>query len=445
MNFKRYVYTIILVLLVSIGYAQQQQLKKANEAFESLAYIKARKIYTKLIKDGVHSIEIYQRIGDTYYQNAAFKEAAYWYKKMIDKYKTKVTSEYLFKYVLSLKGLGEYQEADEIVEDIQQKKDAISQLQKTETYLNNINARSGKFTIDTLSINSIYSEYAPSFYKGEIVFASSRKKGGGFNYIHQWNEEPFLDLYKADTTGKIVPLKGRINTKLHESSTTFSKDGNTVYFTRNNYTKRRVQENKKGTILLKIYKATFDGKRWKNIEELPFNSDEYSISHPSLSKDGKYLYFASDMPGGFGQSDLYRVAIYEDGSYGEPMNLGDKVNSKGRETFPFISDKGRLFFASDGHEGLGGLDVFMIAPNQKGDLMPYNLGRPINSSEDDFTFIINEEDKMGYFSSNRKGGKGGDDIYIFKQIAPLRTDFMPIRGERKLKKHLEVQPKPESF
>ncbi len=294
-----------------------------------------------------------------------------------------------------------------------------------------VEERSEKFIVNRLSINSKYSDYAPSFFEGELVFASSRNANSFSKIVHELNNQPFLDLYttvRASDQRSIGRLKGEINSKFHESSATFSKDGKTVYFTRNNYSKRKSKTNQEGTILLKLYKASYDNGKWRNIEELPFNSDEYSIAHPALSKDGKHLYFASDMPGSFGKSDLYVVEINEDGSFKTPRNLGDQINTSGRETFPYISDKGKLFFASDGHDGLGGLDVFMILPDRNGVAGVYNLGEPINSTKDDFTFIINEENKIGYFASNRKGGRGDDDIYGFRQMAlfpKYRPDSRP--------------------
>ncbi|WP_378178141.1 TolB family protein [Aquimarina sp. SS2-1] len=303
------------------------------------------------------------------------------------------------------------------------------------------------FIVESLPFNSNTSDYAPSFYKGELVFASSRNSKSFTVILQENTNEPFLDLY---TTNKniankgVSKLKGAINTKFHESSATFSPDGKTVYFTRNNYANRKFKRNTKGCVLLKIYKADYVNGKWKNVAELPFNSDEYSTAHPALSPDGKFLYFASDMPGSNGKSDIYVVAVHEDGSYGKPQNLGSLINSAGRETFPFVSDKGTLFFTSDGHLGFGGLDIFMVLPDDHTGWEVYNMGVPINSPEDDFTFIINEEYHMGYFASNRSGGKGGDDIYGFKQLTALQEyrNHMP-EIKRKIKRHLDIKPATE--
>lgn len=310
---------------------------------------------------------------------------------------------------------------------------------------NSANRAIEKFIVNTLNINSEYSDHAPSFFNGELVFASSRDINNFSNIIDESNNQPFLDLYSTSfsnisTKNSVFKLKGNINTKFHESSATFSKDGKTVYFTRNNYSKKKSKTNANGIVLLKIYRSAFVNGKWGDAEELSFNNDEYSIAHPALSPDGKFLYFASDMPGSIGKSDLYVVKINEDGSFGVPRNLGNQINTSGRETFPYISDKGKLFFASDGHKGFGGLDIFMAMPNEEGFFGVYNLGKPINSSKDDFTFIINEESKTGYFASNRIGGKGDDDIYSFKQIVPFPKHNNELKGIQKLERILELKP-----
>lgn len=307
--------------------------------------------------------------------------------------------------------------------------------------------KSERFVVGILNINSRHSEYAPSFYNGELVFASSRNTNSFTKIVDESSEQPFLDLYvTVNTSGKrnTERLKGGVNTKFHESSATFSKDGKTVYFTRNNRAKRISKE---GKILLTIYKATYENGKWRHEEELPFGSDTYSIAHPALSPDGKFLYFASDMPGSFGKSDLYVVELYEDGSYGKPKNLGSEINTPGRETFPFISDKGNLFFASDGHLGYGGLDIFMTLPQIDiyGGTQVYNLGEPINSFEDDFTFIINEESNVGFFASNRRGGFGGDDIYGFKQLVAFPQQKGRQKTIKKIQRIMNIKPVEEEI
>ncbi len=434
MNFKSYFIPLTLCILVSCTlYSQDKRLEKADESFNRFAFVDARKIYLKVAESGYESLDLFKKLADSYYFNAQLEEAVPWYEKLTNNYADEIDPEYLFRYSQSLKSVERYDEADKVMEKfntITGNDQRAEYFMNTRDYLKFIEMQSGKFRLLKLSVNSKYSDYAPSFNnQGQLIFASSRGGSGMSKTVHEWNEMPFLDLFASNmiaANGILQTpkkLKGKINTKFHESSTSFSKDGQTVYFTRNNYTKRKLGSNAAGTILLKIYRAILEDEKWTNIEELPFNSDEYSVAHPSLSVDGKKLYFASDMPDSRGLSDLYVVDVNEDGTFGEPQNLGDKINTEGRETFPYVSDSGRLYFASDGHIGLGGLDVFVAVPEEFGVFsIPYNVGKPVNSDEDDFTFVLNESTRIGYFASNRAGGKGNDDIYSFKQTEELITE-----------------------
>ncbi len=421
------------ILLSSAVFAQDKRMTKADEDFNSYAFVDAREVYLDVAESGYASADLYKKLGDSYYFNAELENATKWYEELVNTYADEVEPEYLFRYSQSLKSVKRYEEADKVMEkfSVLTGNDQRAEFFKsTRDYLKFIDMQSGKFEIQTVNINSEYSDHAPSFnQQGQLVFASSRTGNTTSRNIHQWNEMPFLDLFAMDKTetrdsvsSPPRKLKGKINTRFHESSTAFSGDGKTVYFTRNNYTGGKLRTNADGTILLKLYKATLSGDKWGNIEELPFNSNDYSVAHPTLSIDETKLYFASDMPGSKGMSDLYVVTINGDGSFGTPQNLGDQINTEGRETFPYIGDSGTLYFASDGHIGLGGLDVFVAVPGKEGGFSaPYNVGKPINSPEDDFSFILDETSKTGYFASNRSGGKGNDDIYGFIQTGELIT------------------------
>lgn len=216
----------------------------------------------------------------------------------------------------------------------------------------------------------------------------------------------------------------KINSKLNESTAIFTKDGKTVYFTSNNLLEGKMIRNENNEILLKIFSATLNDKgEWDNVQELPFNSDTYNCAHPALSLDEKVLYFASNMPGSLGESDLFKVDILGNNQFSTPKNLGSKINTAGRETFPFVSLKNELYFASNGHLGFGGMDVF--GTKIKGDnsySKVYNLGKPLNTNQDDFAYVINSETALGYVSSNRNGGKGLDDIYKFSETKKLPFD-----------------------
>ncbi len=428
--------SFVVLLLVSFSINAQnheKKLSKADQIFKSYAYVDARAIYLDVAQKGYSSPSLYSKLADSFYFTGNLEDSVEWYEKLIQSYPEDLNPEYLFKYAQSLKSVERYKEADMIMEQfytITKNDKRANFFAKKRDYLDFIKMQSDKFELYPLNINSKNSEYSPSFnYQNQIVFASSREKNNTFK-LHEWDEMPFLDLFASNiqedniTLDDPIKLKGKINTKFHESSTSFSKDGKTVYFSRNNYLNHKLGKSKKGVVLLKLYKATLQNDSWENITELPFCSDNYSVSHPSLSLDGKKLYFASDMPGTLGQSDLFVVDILGDNTYGKPKNLGNKINTEGRETFPYVSNNGTLYFSSDGHIGLGGLDVFVSVPDEYGFSDSYNVGRPINSPKDDFTFILNEETKIGYFASNRKGGKGNDDIYSFKQTEELITSCM---------------------
>ena len=432
---NNYLYTLLLSLLCCFTsfYGQEKRLEKADKEFNNFSYVDARNIYLQVVDNGYQSKDICQKLGDSYYFNAELEKASKWYAKLYYDYRKGLDSEYLFRYSQSLKSMKQYELADTVMREFYKEtgrteKRANLFIDKQD-YLNLIELQSGKFEIKNLPINSELSDFGPSFMRDDaIVFASSRAIGGS-RAIHKWTQEPFLDLYSSKRESKnstnllaeVDELGGTVNTKLHESSTVFTRDGNTMYFTRNNFTKKRVKSNSEGTTLLKLYKASRgENGKWSDVVELPFNSDNYSVAHPALSVDETKLYFASDMPGTTGLSDLFYVTIKGGDNYGKPVNLGKSINTEGRETFPFISKDGKLYFSSDGHIGLGGLDVFVATPsNKKFKDFPYNLGEPINSPTDDFSFIIDKDTKLGYFTSNRPGGHGNDDIYSFSQKEPL--------------------------
>lgn len=423
------IYFSLFFLSVNILMAQEKNAaKEGNKEFEQLAYIDARESYLKAANNGFTSDLLLKNLGDSYYFNADYKNAAKWYGQLFE-YSTTVETEYIYRYALSLKSDEKYLASDRIMEKFYETKgeDYRANLFINErNYLEEIELQSGRFELINVNFNSELSDFAPSFYKGNIIFSSNRNNRGVTKRVHDWNEQPFLDLYKLNTFDEkntnTIKFNSDINSIYHESTAVFTNDGLTMYFTRNNYTNEDYKEDKDGTNKLKLYRAKrehTETTKW-NIQELPFNSDEYSVAHPALSPDEKTLYFASDMPGTKGLSDLYKVEI-KDSIFGKIESLGNKINTEGRETFPFISKDNKLYFASDGHIGLGGLDVFVsnLEQNKIGEV--FNLGRPINGPNDDFTFIINSTTGIGYFASNRSGGMGDDDIYSFKSIKPLIT------------------------
>jgi outer membrane protein OmpA-like peptidoglycan-associated protein len=347
--------------------------------------------------------------------------------------KKKLNSEYYFRYAQTLKAVGNYKKADEMMEKFNQvnTSDMRAILSKAQLdYLEAIKNNSGRYTVQNAGINSEFSDYGASFYKNTLVFTSARDSGGVFVKKHSWTNQSFTNLYSslmADNGSLLEPEKfsKKINSKYHESTPVFTNDGLTMYFTRNNYLNGKKGSDSKKSVLLKLYKATKNDGKWDNVSELPFNSNQYSCAHPALSPDEKTLYFSSNMPGSKGMSDIYKVAILSDGNFGKPINLGDKINTQARETFPFISNNNELYFASDGHPGLGGLDVFIAQLNENGTHGKIkNVGEPVNSNFDDFGFIIDTNSNIGFFSSNRENDNlGYDDIYRFTETIPMPKEL----------------------
>jgi outer membrane protein OmpA-like peptidoglycan-associated protein len=286
------------------------------------------------------------------------------------------------------------------------------------------------YNVQRATFNSEFDDFGATMYKDGIVFASERGKGIAFKREHSWTGRPFLDLYfvpfknnGSDVTyGRPEKFSDDINSKYHDAMVTFDKSQETMLFTRNNYSKGKAGTDDDGVMKLKIYSVTKKGKTWGNEVTLPFNSDEYSCAHPTLSEDGTKLYFASDMPGGFGGMDIY-VSEVEGGKYGPPTNLGPGVNTEGHEVFPFIHKSGRLYFASDGHLGLGAMDILYVDPKDGGTWSaPENPGAPINTKDNDFAITLNDDGTTGFLASNRTGGSGRDDIYSFIKMAmPLKV------------------------
>lgn len=423
---------LIAILFFTIGNvnAQEKLIVKANEKYKSYSFSPAIDIYTKVIEKGFVSADLLDKLANSYYYNADYKQAAEIYQRLVSEYESDVTAEQYFRYAQTLRTLGDYELSNSILKkfyDISSTGENASLSKDKVASFEDIKENTDKFKISKFQYNTIHNEFAPSFYNEGLLFSSDRDTGNLAKNRHTWNSRDFLDLYKVnvDSTSlnKVVKLDKNINTRYHESTSAVTRDGSTMYFTRNNYKEGKKVEDSEGVVRLKIFRADFVDGMWTNITELPFNSDNYSVAHPALSRDEKTLYFASDMPGTYGLSDIYRTTINDDDTFSTPENLGGNINTDSRETFPYVSDEGVLYFSSDGHLGLGGLDIFAtkIANNTlTGSIV--NVGAPVNSNMDDFTFIFDSENRNGYFASNRKEGVGEDDIYAVVENEPLVLD-----------------------
>ncbi|EJL59316.1 OmpA family protein [Flavobacterium sp. CF136] len=420
-------FTALLSLFVLTAIAQKSNLIKADEKYDKYAYIDAVAVYEKVAEKGYKDEKMFQRLGNAYYFNAELTKAVKWYDQLFA-INSEQEPEYFYRYAQCLKANGNYEKADGILDQFNKKVSTDRRgilFENNKNYLEVIKANSNRFEIADAGINSVLSDYGSTIFNDKLVFASARDTGGVAKKTFKWTNGSFTNLYSAvlmpdGSLGIPERFQKNINSKFNESTPVFTQDGKTMYFTRNNFLDGKRRSDEKRVTLLKLYKATLVDGKWQNITELPFNSDQFSVAHPALSTDEKTLYFASDMPGTFGQSDLYKVGINEDGTFGKPENLGSEINTEGRETFPYISGDNELFFASDGRPGLGGLDIFVSKINSDLNFEEVqNVGEPINTKQDDFAFIINSKTRNGFFSSNREKGHGFDDIYKFKEIKKL--------------------------
>jgi len=412
---KKHIYILASLLLVSgMALAQKGNLKRANKLFEMRAYIEAAEMYEN--KDRTQ--EVLQNLADSYYYNTNLQKAIKTYRELFVNYGDSIDIEFHFRFAQALKGVKDYKEADaHLSRYYNQKINTLAFIDMTD-----------KSTPHTFRLQQIVNEgttnsdFGLSFYGDDkVAFASTRNTDSP---SYAWNKLPYLDLYSGTLTkdGKIenvTPFSDEINTDSHESNAAFSRDGKTMYFNRTNNLRSKTEEERIAHV--QIFKAELVDGNWTNVKELPFNSNNYSCEHPSISKDGKTLYFASDMPGTIGSFDVYKVAINDDGTYGETENLGSKVNTKHREQFPYISDLDVLYFASDGHLGYGGLDVFRSNSVNGSFDTPVNLGSSINTSLDDFAYTIREKDDQGFVSSNRSGF---DRLYGFGREENILTKYL---------------------
>lgn len=443
----------ILILLIITSFsltpilAQNNSTKKADRLFDRLEYVKAAQEYLKLAEKSPDNYVI-SRLADAYYNIFNTKDAEKWYAKIIN---DDPDAEIIFRYAEMLKANGKYKESNVWMSKFSEMKPydtrAIA-FRNTPNYLDKIIKKGKRFNVQNLKgINTISSDFGAFTFDNALYLTSGRKQKGSQNkkYNNYTSDEEYvLDVFKYDVINDVyineTPLEA-INTKYHEGVIAFSPSGDTMYFARETYYSKSYFKDsivKNGSTteqvsVINLYRATRCTKKeitWKNngncnfnkgwnVTELEINSAYYSMKNPALSCDGKSLYFSSDMPGGFGNYDIYKSEIKDDGSLGEPINLGQKINTEEQEVFPHMCCDNTLYFSSNGHLGLGGLDVF-YSKNVDGKWSNVrNVGLPVNSNSDDFAFKMGDDCTNGFVSSNRAGGVGSDDVYAVKKIKPL--------------------------
>ncbi|TGD59501.1 OmpA family protein [Flavobacterium humi] len=425
---KNYI-KIGLLLLMTTAYAQDKHTKKADEFFGSYQYVNAIGEYLKLAGDGKTSPYVAKQLADSYYNINNMDEASKWYAQAVV---SKTDAETHYNYAQVLKTLGKYQEANVQMDAFAAllPNDARAKEHKSNPdYIPSLSNRSKMFDIATTNIKAKGSNDFGAVLSNDntLYFASTRNAS---KKKDKWANQPYLDVFQSarqadGTLSEPVQVK-ELNTAFHDGPVTISHDGNTLFFARDRHSEGQYEKDKKTHVKVGqqgLYKAVKIDGQWSKIEALPFNSSNYSVSNPALSKDGKTLYFASNMPGGFGESDIWKVSVEANG-YGTPQNLGDKINTPGKENFPFITEEGILYFASTGKQGFGGLDVFKI--DTKTNEPAQNLGKPVNSEKDDFAFSFNNTLNVGYFSSNREGSDA-----IFSALAICKAEAIAFVTNKK--------------
>jgi len=404
---------VTLILLPTILFSQGKKLQKADSLFNKQEYIDAIKIYKSCIDNGNQNPVILEKIANAYYNNASYIEANTWYTKLYDK-SPKMKGEYHYRYAQTLKSVGLLDQSKAQLElyrnaspnEIRAKNSLHSSSTESDFLFSNIK---------NLNFNTRSSDYG-SVLKGDTLIFSSAINHFSDNGKYKRTNQAFSSLFKTikqkdGNYSKSKLFSKKVYSIFHESKPVFTNDGKTMYYTQNQFVEKSNHKLSNGGF--KIYRSTFQDGKWKNNKLVSFgeNSD-INCAHPALSPDGKYIYFSSNMSGAIGSSDLYRALINTDGTFGKAEHLGNEVNTEGRETFPFITKNNILIFASDGREGFGGLDLYYIDLNnlKQGVI---NMGSSINSPFDDFDLVLDSDKNVGFYTSNKPGGKGDDDIYSF--------------------------------
>lgn len=398
----------ILLFFVLVGItltAQNKNTKKADQLFERYEYVQAVQAYVALTEKGSGDTYISKQLGDCYYNMYNTIEAEKWYAKAIE---SKQDAETYYRYAQMLKSNSKYAEANsqmKVFSTMMPNDQRAIEFNKNPDYLPQLTANEKRFDINKITVNSEKSDFGAALYGDVLYFASARNEN---NKIYGWNNEPFLDIYQSNCTddgtySEPIPVD-ELNSKFHEGPVSITKDGNIIYFSSESFKdelfeKDKVKHLKFGQV--NLYKANKVDGKWVGITPLPFNNKSFSTGNPSVDKESRNLYFASNMPGSIGGTDIWKVQINSDGTFGIPQNLGNKINTVGDENFPFVTDDNILYFSSNGLTGFGSLDVFSIDLNKTEDAS--NLGNPVNTEKDDFAFTFNKEKNIGYLSSNRSG------------------------------------------
>ncbi len=424
-------YLLLMTFLFTSVWAEAQYgpQQRGDYFFGKFSYAKAIPEYESMLSGGLNAAYAHQQLAECYLLIRQYKKSIPHFKAIIEG--EAVPTDYYFKYAMALYSDGQLEESEKWLKKYKKYNKNDSRVKRflKEGNLASVvfNSRE-RYRLEPVAFNSVHSDFGTYLHNGRLYFASGRTDYSNKG-TYGWNDEPWLDIFwvnEDQAFSEPVPLEGDVNTKYHESSLIYSTDyrkDTVIYFTRNNFFDNKAAYGAMKEINLKIYSAKKENGVWTENRSLPINSDYYSTGHPAINSDRTRLYYTSDMPGGFGGTDIYYSEIHERGGIGKPVNLGPMINTEGNEMFPFINEEGQLFFSSDGHVGFGQLDVFSTITNEEGAFVDViNLGTPINSEADDFAYYGLANGIDGYVSSNREGGQGSDDIYKFQFTPALEVE-----------------------
>ncbi len=415
--------------------AQNRNLRKGDKLYEALAYPLAINQYEKGLKKE-RDIRAMERLADAYNNIGEPEGAEKWYGELVTTQGAAAINK--FYYGQALMSNGKYAQARKWFEAYLQTGEnprRAARFIEACDYAQELKMDSTRYVVEPEDFNVGASDMAPVMTRQGMIYTSSRRRGFGARFVNLRDREKyFYDIYmvKRDNSKKgfkIKPLKGKVNSRFHEGPAVLSPKGDKIYFTRSNYIKGDFGKDTRGINRLKIFSATNENGKWKNVEPISFNDDMYSCGHPALSKDGQVMVFASDIPGGFGGTDLY-MSKWDGSSWSTPINLGSKINTQGDEEFPYLHNSGTLFFSSNGHPGMGGLDIFAAAADGDSWEEPTNAGYPLNSSRDDFGITWRSNSPRGYFTSNRSGN---DDIFNFTRKMKIKGTVVDSRTKAPLR------------
>lgn len=419
-----FLFSIISLFALS-GIAQTAAINSANKLYFKKLYVQAIPKYESVLKKDSSNSEVLINLGDCYRLTNNNKGQLICYNKLV---KTGKAEEiHRLYYGQALMEAGKYDDAKRYMDEF--KADGRGEaFSKAITNIQSFSKNADAYVLSEFQYNTTFDDFCATIFLGDkIVFTSTRTKSTWITRRHGWTGNSYCHMYltEKDAFGQYdtpAMFVAEYATKFNDGPFSTSKDGNTIFFTRNGTNKK--EQSLDGSQKLKIFQANIIKDDLQSLMSLKFNSNEYNCAHPSVSADGKTLYFASDMGGGQGGMDIWYCKLDASGAWGNPVNMGEKVNTKGNELFPSITDENVLYFASNGHEGLGGLDVFETKIKEDKAGKVYNMGKPVNSEHDDFAYNVYAEGKKAFLSSNRKTGGMNDDIYnvdVLRKVARGKT------------------------